>query len=127
MRSRGDRHSFITKAAGVPAVLAMISAGFSFAGPALAQGVTLLKVDVAVLAKGLRASKLIGAGVVNNKKEKIGTLDEIVISDDGKTNPVARRQQGRAAEADRVQIHELINSVRSPALSRGGSDGPQAR
>jgi hypothetical protein len=82
MNPCSNRRTVIQAAAGVPAVLAMIFAGFSFVGPALAQGVALLKVDVAVLAKGLRASKLIGSGVVNDKKEKIGTLDEIVIGRD---------------------------------------------
>jgi hypothetical protein len=82
MRSRSDRRSFITAAAGVPAVLAMIFAGFSFVGPALSQGVALLKVDVAVVAKGLRASKIVGSGVTNDKKEKIGTLDDVIIGKD---------------------------------------------
>lgn len=42
------------------------------------QGVQLLKVDVAVVAKGYRMSKLIGSGVTNEKNEKIGTIDEII-------------------------------------------------
>ncbi|MDB5367898.1 MAG: hypothetical protein JWM77_3825 [Rhodospirillales bacterium] len=48
--------------------------------PARAQpAVALVHVDVAVVAKGYRASKLIGSGVVNDKNEKIGTLDDIVV------------------------------------------------
>jgi sporulation protein YlmC with PRC-barrel domain len=48
--------------------------------PARAQaGVALMHVDVAVVGKGYRASKLIGSGVVNDKNEKIGTLDDIVV------------------------------------------------
>jgi sporulation protein YlmC with PRC-barrel domain len=46
---------------------------------ALSQGVQLVKVDVAVVAKGYRASKLIGSGVTNEKNEKIGSLDDIII------------------------------------------------
>jgi sporulation protein YlmC with PRC-barrel domain len=45
----------------------------------LSQGVALLKVDVSVVAKGYRASKLIGSGVVNDKNEKIGNLDDIIV------------------------------------------------
>jgi sporulation protein YlmC with PRC-barrel domain len=50
--------------------------------PALSQGVQLVKVDVAVVAKGYRASKLIGSSVTNEKNEKIGTLDDIIIGRD---------------------------------------------
>jgi sporulation protein YlmC with PRC-barrel domain len=45
----------------------------------LSQGVAMVKVDVSLVAKGYRASKLIGSGVVNDKNEKIGTLDDIII------------------------------------------------
>lgn len=49
------------------------------AGPALPQAaVQLVKVDVAVVAKGYRASKLIGTTVINDKNEKIGTIDDLV-------------------------------------------------
>jgi sporulation protein YlmC with PRC-barrel domain len=39
----------------------------------------LLRVDVSVVAKGYRASKLLGSSVVNDKNEKIGSLDDIII------------------------------------------------
>ena len=49
------------------------------AGPALPQaGVQLVKVDLSVVAKGYRMSKLIGSSVSNDKAEKIGTLDDVV-------------------------------------------------
>ena len=48
------------------------------AGPALPQaGVQLVKVDLSVVAKGYRMSKLIGSSVSNDKAEKIGTLDDV--------------------------------------------------
>jgi sporulation protein YlmC with PRC-barrel domain len=50
----------------------------------LSQGVALVKVDVAVVAQGHRASKLIGSGVVNDKNEKVGSLDDIIIARDRK-------------------------------------------
>jgi hypothetical protein len=43
------------------------------AGPALPQaGVQLVKVDLSVVAKGYRMSKLIGSSVINDKNERSG-------------------------------------------------------
>ena len=44
--------------------------------------VGLLKVDVALVDKGYRLGKLMGQTVVNEKNEKIGTLDDIVLGQD---------------------------------------------
>ena len=41
-------------------------------------GVTLVKVDLSVVSKGYRMSKLLGSTVTNDKSEKIGTLDDVV-------------------------------------------------
>jgi sporulation protein YlmC with PRC-barrel domain len=47
--------------------------------PALPQaGVSLVKVDLSVVAKGYRMSKLIGSSVINDKNEKIGTVDDVI-------------------------------------------------
>jgi sporulation protein YlmC with PRC-barrel domain len=49
------------------------------AGPALSQaGVALIKVDLSVVAKGHRLSKIIGSNVSNDKDEKIGTVDDLI-------------------------------------------------
>ena len=49
------------------------------ANPALPQAVVaLIKVDLSVVAKGYRMSKLIGSNVINDKNEKIGTLDDVI-------------------------------------------------
>jgi sporulation protein YlmC with PRC-barrel domain len=49
------------------------------AGPALPQaGVALVKVDLSVVAKGYRMSKVIGSNVTNDKDEKIGTIDDVI-------------------------------------------------
>ena len=45
----------------------------------LSQGVATVKIDVSLVAKGYGVSKLIGSGVVNDKHEKIGTLEDIII------------------------------------------------
>ena len=48
-------------------------------GPALPQaGVALIKVDLAVVAKGYRMSKVIGSNVTNDKDEKIGTIEDVI-------------------------------------------------
>src|ERR1700760_2339774 len=66
------------------AMTAATIAAFATIGPTRvpAQDVALVKVDVSVLAKGYRASKLIGSGVVNDKNEKIGSIDDLILSQD---------------------------------------------
>jgi len=46
---------------------------------AFSQGTQLVKVDVTVVAKGYRASKLFGSSVTNDKNENIGKIDDIII------------------------------------------------
>src|ERR1700722_5313976 len=46
---------------------------------ALSQVTELVKVDVTVVAKGYRASKLIGSSVTNDKNENVGKIDDIII------------------------------------------------
>ena len=50
--------------------------------PALPQAVELVIVDVTTVAKGYRASKLTGHGVVNDQNERIGSIDDIIIGRD---------------------------------------------
>lgn len=71
--------------------IAAVAAATAFAGPAfvLAQGtpqtVQLTKVDVVKVATGFRASKVIGSSVVNDANDTVGTVDDIIIGEDGKT------------------------------------------
>jgi hypothetical protein len=55
-----------------------------FAGRARAQSVQLVAVDVKAVGEGYRATKLLGTKVENEKNEKIGTLDDLVITMDQK-------------------------------------------
>jgi hypothetical protein len=75
---------------------ALIGATLMSAG-AQAQGtpqtVQLVKVDVMQLAAGYRASKVIGATVVNDNDNTIGTIDDLLISKDGR-EPYAVLQVG---------------------------------
>ena len=41
-----------------------------------------MKVDVALVDKGYRVSKVMGQTVVNDKNEKIGTLDDVILGQD---------------------------------------------
>jgi PRC-barrel domain len=50
--------------------------------PARSQAVELVVVDVAAVAKGYRTSKLMGSNVVNDRDERIGTIDDIIIGRD---------------------------------------------
>lgn len=65
------------------------------AGPALPQaGVALVKVDLSVVAKGYRMSKLIGSSVTNDQSEKIGTIDDLIADKDKKLVSFAVLQVG---------------------------------
>ena len=70
---------------------AALAAATALAVPAfvLAQGapqtVQLTKVDVIKVATGYRASKVIGASVVNEANDTAGKVDDIIIGQDGKT------------------------------------------
>ncbi|HEY8335825.1 MAG TPA: PRC-barrel domain-containing protein [Tardiphaga sp.] len=65
------------------------------AGPALPQaGVQLVKVDLSFVAKGYRMSKLIGTSVINDKNEKIGTVDDVIADKDKKQLGFAVLQVG---------------------------------
>jgi len=93
--------------------------------PVVSQGVALLKVDVAVLGKGWRASKLIGSIVTNDKNEKIGTLDDLVV--DQKTVLFAVLQVGGflgvgahvvAVPYDSLKIDEAGAKVELPGATK---------
>jgi sporulation protein YlmC with PRC-barrel domain len=65
--------------------IALASSMVLATGPALPQvGVSLVKVDLSVVAKGYRMSKLIGSSVINDKNEKIGTVDDVIADKDKK-------------------------------------------
>ena len=62
--------------------IAVLSGGAGAQGTP--QTIELVKVDVQKLAAGYRASKVIGSSVVNDANETIGTIDDILVSSDGK-------------------------------------------
>src|ERR1700722_15820321 len=58
--------------------VSLAAAGGLLAIPA--RGAQLVEVDEKPLAEAYRASKLIGASVVNEKDEKIGNVDDLIIT-----------------------------------------------
>ncbi|MGG5823984.1 PRC-barrel domain-containing protein [Falsiroseomonas sp. HW251] len=73
-------------ALGSAVVLVVASLAAPGPRPVQAQAVELVILDVAAVARGYRASKLTGSSVVNDRDERIGTLDDIILD----------RQQTRA-------------------------------
>jgi sporulation protein YlmC with PRC-barrel domain len=69
---------------GIVAVMVVAVAAVVAVDPhvALSQGVELVTVDVNAVGKGYRVSKLISHNVVNDKNEKVGSLDDVVIGHD---------------------------------------------
>jgi PRC-barrel domain len=69
------------------ASVVMLSAAL-LSGGAWAQGapqtVDLVKVDVQKLSAGYRSSKVVGSSAVNDAKETIGKIDDLLVSRDGK-------------------------------------------
>jgi hypothetical protein len=58
---------------------ALIALLATVAPPVLSQGVDLVVVNVAAVGKGYRTSKLTGSTLVNDKNERIGTIDDLII------------------------------------------------
>jgi hypothetical protein len=61
------------------AVMMMLAAVLFSLEPARSQEVQLVKVDVAIVAKGFRVSRLIGAPITNDKNDRIGKIDDIIV------------------------------------------------
>ncbi|WFU82579.1 PRC-barrel domain-containing protein [Bradyrhizobium sp. CIAT3101] len=85
--AKWTRFSGLATLAGILAVLSI--------NPALPQaGVALVKVDLSVVSQGYRMSKLIGSTVINDKNEKIGSLDDVIAAKDKKQLDFAILQVG---------------------------------
>ena len=96
-----------------------------FAKPVWSQGVQLVKVDVAVVAKGYRVSQLTGSSVTNDKNERIGTLDDIIIGQERDLFAVLQVGGflgigGRlvAVRYDSLKIDETGKKIELPGASR---------
>lgn len=68
--------------AGIIVLVAGVAAAAAIAPPVAAAEVALVVVDVVAVAEGYRASKLRRTKVVNTSNEKIGELDDLIVSKD---------------------------------------------
>ncbi|TBW40364.1 PRC-barrel domain containing protein [Siculibacillus lacustris] len=64
---------------GATAVLATLATAPVFAQGA-AQTVALIKVDTQTLATGWRTSKIVGAAVTNEAGDKVGSIDDLIVT-----------------------------------------------
>jgi len=89
---------------------AAIAAAASFTVPSvvLAQGtpqtVQLVKVDVVKVSTGYRASKVLGASVVNEVGDTVGKIDEIIVGPDGKAPFVVLSVGGFLGLGDKLVV-----------------------
>jgi hypothetical protein len=58
--------------------------GSSAQAQGVAQTLSLMKVDPATLATGYRTSKVVGTVIVNDTDEKVATIDDLIVTKDGK-------------------------------------------
>jgi sporulation protein YlmC with PRC-barrel domain len=95
--------------------------------PALSQAaVQLIQVDVKAVAQGYRASKLRGTNVVNDKDEKVGDIDDIVVGRDKKLIFTVIEVGGFlgiggrlvAVPFDQLNIDETGSKITLPGASR---------
>lgn len=71
----------------IPLAAALLGTGIVASGvvaDTVKQTIQLAKVDVTQVAAGYRASKVIGSAVVNDANESIGSIDDLLVSQDGK-------------------------------------------
>lgn len=65
-------------------ILSIMTVGLGFSAPAFAQGakqtVVLTVVDRMSLVMGYRTSKVVGSAVFNEANEKIGTIDDLIVT-----------------------------------------------
>jgi sporulation protein YlmC with PRC-barrel domain len=89
---------------------AVVAAAIALGMPVfvLAQGppqtVQLTKVDVVKVATGYRASKVIGASVVNESNDTVGKVDDIIIGEDGKSPFVVLSVGGFLGMGERLVV-----------------------
>jgi len=71
------RYSYLTAAA-------LLTAAASIASPVLSQGtkqtVTLTQINPLTLATGYRSSKVVGSDVYNDTNDKIGKIDDLIVT-----------------------------------------------
>ncbi|MEJ0093882.1 MAG: PRC-barrel domain-containing protein [Methylocella sp.] len=68
----------------IPLLTSAVVLATAYNAPAFSQGapqtVTLMRVDPASLATGYRTSKVVGSNVYNEANEKVGTIDDLIVT-----------------------------------------------
>jgi hypothetical protein len=97
----------------------------AFAVPAFAQGTpqTIVKVDVHKVATGYRASKLVGATVVNDANETVGKVDDLIVGPDGKAMFAILSVGGFLGMGDRLVAvpHDTLRYGKDKVVLAGGT------
>jgi hypothetical protein len=94
---------------------------------ALSQAVHLVEVDVKIVGAGYRTSKLLESTVYNDTDEKIGELDDIILSPDGKATYAILEVGGFLGIGERLvalpfeslKIDKAAKKVVLPGASKG--------
>ena len=108
---------------------AAVAAATALAAPAfvLAQGtpqtVQLTKVDVIKVATGYRASKVIGASVVNEANDTVGKVDDIIIGQDGKSPFVVLSVGGFLGMGNKLVVlpYEQLKTIENKIVMPGAT------
>jgi hypothetical protein len=79
-RKASAMRRYIMLASAASLVIALSAPANSQGAP---QTVTLMKVDPQTLATGYRTSKVVGATVVNEANETVGTIDDLIVTPGG--------------------------------------------
>ena len=64
------------------------------------QTMALTKVDMKTVASGYRTSKVVGSDVVNEAKETVGTIDDLIVTLHHARGSSCRRQRDRRRQRD---------------------------
>jgi hypothetical protein len=101
--------------------IAVLSGGAGAQGTP--QTIELVKVDVQKLAAGYRASKVIGSSVVNDANETIGTIDDLLVSRDGKQPYAVLSVGGFLGMGTRLVVvpYDLLNFANNKVTLPGGT------
>src|SRR5438045_9033194 len=102
-------------------VIALLSGGAGAQGTP--QTVELVKVDVQKLAAGYRASKVIGSSVVDDASETIGTIDDLLVSRDGKQPCAVLSIGGFLGMGTRLVVvpYDLLKFANKTVILAGGT------
>lgn len=84
-RRRKKENAMKRKLIAASCAAAMITVlGSSSHAQGVPQTLSLMKVDPATLATGYRTSKVVGTVIVNDTDEKVATIDDLIVTKDGK-------------------------------------------